>query len=95
VPPGKFWEGDALVDCPRGMYREGFVRLHNVDAIPCKACPEGWTTEKTGSPAKRLCNSELRCLLLARQAPRLQLDGTCLDLAPCASHVKQYTYHMI
>jgi hypothetical protein len=66
VPPGKIWEGDALVDCPRGMYREGFVRLDNVEAISCKACPEGWTTEEAGRFAKRLCNGEPCCLLLGQ-----------------------------
>uniref|UniRef100_A0A383VQR0 Tyrosine-protein kinase ephrin type A/B receptor-like domain-containing protein n=1 Tax=Tetradesmus obliquus TaxID=3088 RepID=A0A383VQR0_TETOB len=56
VPPGKFWELNVVRDCPKGLYREEFVRTDNKTSIACKSCPEGWTTKNIGTPLKSLCN---------------------------------------
>jgi hypothetical protein len=58
VPPGKFWELNVVRDCPKGLYREAFVRTDDRNSISCKSCPEGWTTAQIGTPALRLCNGE-------------------------------------
>ncbi|WIA40047.1 hypothetical protein OEZ86_013466 [Tetradesmus obliquus] len=56
VPPGKFWELNVVRDCPKGLYREEYVRTDNKTSIACKSCPEGWTTAQIGTIALRLCN---------------------------------------
>jgi hypothetical protein len=58
VPPGKFWELNVVRDCPKGLYRENFVRTDDKIAIACKSCPEGWTTNNIGTPFKYMCNGE-------------------------------------
>ncbi|WIA13344.1 hypothetical protein OEZ85_006926 [Tetradesmus obliquus] len=56
VPPGKFWELNVVRDCPKGLYREEYVRTDNKTSIACLSCPEGWTTQNIGTPRKSLCN---------------------------------------
>uniref|UniRef100_A0A383W8R7 Tyrosine-protein kinase ephrin type A/B receptor-like domain-containing protein n=1 Tax=Tetradesmus obliquus TaxID=3088 RepID=A0A383W8R7_TETOB len=56
VPPGKFWELNVVRDCPKGLYREEFVRTDNKTSIACLSCPEGWTTQNIGTPRRSLCN---------------------------------------
>ena len=58
VPPGKFWELNVVRDCPKGLYREEFVRTDNKTSIACLSCPEGWTTQNIGTPRRSLCNGE-------------------------------------
>jgi hypothetical protein len=58
VPPGKFWELNVVRDCPKGLYRENFVRTDDKVAISCLSCPEGWTTKNIGTPFKYMCNGE-------------------------------------
>eukprot|EP00775_Hariotina_reticulata_P001857 gene1857-2193_t len=44
VPPGRFWELNIVRLCPKGLYRERFVKVTDKAAINCLPCPLGWTT---------------------------------------------------
>jgi hypothetical protein len=85
VPPGKFWELNVVRDCPKGLYRENFVRTDDKIAIACRSCPEGWTTANIGTPLLRLCNGECQeegclplCVLIAAMCI---MDCACRMLA--------------
>jgi hypothetical protein len=59
VPPGRFWELNVVRDCPRGLYREGFVNTTDLAGISCLSCPDGWTTPTTATGSRQNCSGEI------------------------------------
>lgn len=75
VPPGRFWELNVVRDCPKGLYREGYVNITDAAGISCLSCPEGWTTEKTSTGSRDKCSVLLPGRKVSSLAPGADSDS--------------------